>query len=123
NGADDNASGVAALIELAKYYAKQNNNERTLIFVAFNAEEIGGFGSQHFSKQLDPVKITAMVNLEMIGKPSKFGKNTAFITGYQYSDFGRILKKNLENSDFRFYPDPYPNENLFYRSDNASLAE
>src|SRR5690606_5205257 len=45
NGADDNASGVAAIIELAKYYAKENDNERTLIFAAFNAEEIGGFGS------------------------------------------------------------------------------
>lgn len=123
NGADDNASGVAAVIELAKYFNKKNDNERTLIFVAFTAEEMGGFGSQYFSKQFNPDKIVAMFNLEMIGKHSKFGKNTAFITGYQYSDFGKILKKNTKNSDFKFYPDPYPKENLFYRSDNASLAE
>src|SRR5690606_25831661 len=41
NGADDNASGVTAVIELAKYFAKNNNNERTLIFAAFTGEEIG----------------------------------------------------------------------------------
>src|SRR5690606_3561405 len=62
-------------------------------------------------------------NIEMIGKHSKFGKNNAFITGYQYSDFGKILRENLKNSEFKFYPDPYPDKNLFYRSDNASLAE
>lgn len=123
NGADDNASGATAIIQLAKYFAKKSDNERTLIFVAFNAEEIGGYGSQFFAKQFDSNKIIAMVNLEMIGKHSKFGKNNAFITGYQYSNFGKILKKNLKDSDFKFYPDPYPKENLFYRSDNASLAK
>ncbi|RYE53615.1 MAG: M20/M25/M40 family metallo-hydrolase, partial [Sphingobacteriales bacterium] len=123
NGADDNASGVSGIIELAKYFSRKNDNERTLIFVAFTAEEIGGYGSQYFAKQFNPAKIIAMFNLEMIGKHSKFGKNNAFLTGYQYSDFGKILKKNLKDSEFKFYPDPYPNENLFYRSDNASLAQ
>ena len=46
NGADDNASGVAGVLNLARYFAKANNNDRTLIFVAFTAEEIGGFGSR-----------------------------------------------------------------------------
>jgi Zn-dependent M28 family amino/carboxypeptidase len=123
NGADDDASGVAAVIALAKYFAKKNNNERTLVFVAFTAEELGGFGSKHFASQVNPEQIVAMFNIEMIGKHSKFGKNNAFITGYQYSDFGKILKKNLKGTEFKFYPDPYPDQNLFYRSDNASLAE
>jgi Zn-dependent M28 family amino/carboxypeptidase len=64
-----------------------------------------------------------MFNIEMIGKASKFGQNSAFITGYERSDFGKILQKNLEGTAFKFYPDPYPDQNLFYRSDNASLAE
>jgi hypothetical protein len=122
NGADDDASGTTAMIALAKYYKKLNNNERTLIFVAFTAEEIGGFGARYFSEQLNPDEVVAMFNIEMIGKESKFGKNTAFITGYEKSDFGQILQKNLEGTPFTFHPDPYPQQNLFYRSDNATLA-
>lgn len=122
NGADDDASGTTAMISLAKYYKKLNNNERTLIFVAFTAEEIGGFGAKYFSQQLNPDEVIAMFNIEMIGKDSKFGKNTAFITGYDKSDFGKILQKNLTGTAFTFYPDPYPQQNLFYRSDNATLA-
>ena len=55
--------------------------------------------------------------------PSKFGQNSAFITGYERSDFGEILQRNLAGTHFKFYPDPYPAQNLFYRSDNASLAK
>ncbi|QPH37762.1 M20/M25/M40 family metallo-hydrolase [Pedobacter endophyticus] len=122
NGADDDASGTTAMIALAKYYKAQKNNERTLIFVAFTAEEIGGFGAKYFSEKLNPDDVVAMFNIEMIGKDSKFGKNTAFITGYERSDFGKILQKNLTGTEFAFHPDPYPQQNLFYRSDNATLA-
>jgi Zn-dependent M28 family amino/carboxypeptidase len=122
NGADDDASGTTAVIALANYFKELNNNERTLIFVAFTAEEIGGYGSQYFSRQLDPEKVAAMFNIEMIGKESKFGKNAAFITGYEKTDFGKILQKNLEGTQFTFHPDPYTEQNLFYRSDNATLA-
>jgi hypothetical protein len=123
NGADDDASGTTAVISLAKYYKKLGNNQRTLIFVAFTAEEIGGYGSQYFSKQVDPDKTIAMFNIEMIGKASKFGTNSAFITGYERSDFGKILQANLKGTAFTFHPDPYPEQNLFYRSDNATLAK
>jgi hypothetical protein len=122
NGADDDASGTTAVIELARYFKKIKNNNRSIIFVAFTAEEIGGFGSRYFSEQLNPDKVTAMFNIEMIGKLSKFGKNHAFITGYERSDFGETLQKNLIGIPFTFKPDPYPEQNLFYRSDNATLA-
>lgn len=122
NGADDDASGTTAMIALAKYYKQLDNNERTLIFVAFTAEEIGGFGAKYFSEKLNPDDVVAMFNIEMIGKESKFGKNAAFITGYERSDFGKILQKNLEGTEFTFHPDPYPKQQLFYRSDNATLA-
>ncbi len=122
NGADDDASGTTAVIELARYFKKMKNNNRTLVFAAFTAEEIGGFGSQYFSKQLNADKVVAMFNIEMIGKPSKWGQNFAFITGYERSDFGDILKKNLASTPFEFKPDPYPEQDLFYRSDNATLA-
>jgi hypothetical protein len=123
NGADDDASGTTAVIELAKYYKKLNNNERTLIFVAFTGEESGGYGARHFTTTVKADKVVAMFNIEMIGKPSKWGQNSAFITGFERSDFGTILQKNLEGTDFKFYPDPYIKENLFYRSDNRTLAE
>lgn len=122
NGANDDASGTTAVILLANYFKKLNNNERTLVFATFTAEEIGGFGSQHFSKQFDPAKVMAMFNIEMIGTESKWGTNSAYITGYEKTDMGKILEKNLEGSQFKFYPDPYPQQQLFYRSDNATLA-
>ena len=122
NGADDDASGTTAVVALAEYFRKKNDNARPLIFVAFAAEEVGGFGSQFFSKQLDPQQVAAMFNIEMIGKEAKFGPNTAFVTGYERSDFGKLLQANLAGSKFRFEPDPYPEQNLFYRSDNATLA-
>ncbi len=123
NGADDDASGTTAVITLAKYFKKINNNARTLVFVAFTGEEIGELGSQHFATTVNPDKVVAMFNIEMIGKPSKFGQNSAFITGFNRSDFGPILQRNLEGTPFKFYPDPYPAQDLFYRSDNASLAK
>ncbi len=122
NGANDDAAGTTAVIILAKYFSELNNNERTLIFVTFTAEEIGGFGSQYFSKQIDPERAVAMFNIEMIGTESKWGENSAYITGYEKSDFGKILQRNLEGSSFHFEPDPYLKQNLFYRSDNATLA-
>jgi putative aminopeptidase FrvX len=122
NGANDDAAGTTAMIMLSKYFSAKNDNARTLVFVAFTAEEIGGFGAQYFSKQFDPNTVKAMFNLEMIGTESKWGKNSAYITGYEKTNMGAILQKNLEGSAFKFYPDPYTDQNLFYRSDNATLA-
>ncbi|MBL7746411.1 MAG: M20/M25/M40 family metallo-hydrolase [Chitinophagaceae bacterium] len=122
NGANDDAAGTTAVIMLAKYFAAAKNNERTVVFAAFTAEEIGGFGSQYFSRQLDPEKVMAMFNIEMIGTESKWGKNSAYITGYEKTDMGELLAKDLQGTEFTFYPDPYPTQQLFYRSDNATLA-
>ncbi len=122
NGANDDAAGITSVIMLANHFAKLKNNERTLVFAAFTAEEVGGYGSQHFSKQFDPLKVIAMFNIEMVGTESKWGTNSAYITGYEKSNMGEILQKNLEGTQFRFYPDPYPTQQLFYRSDNATLA-
>ncbi len=122
NGANDDAAGTTAVIMLAKYFKALANNERTIVFAAFTAEEAGGFGSQYFSNQFEPDKVMAMFNIEMIGTDSKWGNNSAYITGYEKTDMGKILEKNLEGTPFKFYPDPYPDQQLFYRSDNATLA-
>lgn len=122
NGANDDAAGTTAVIMLARYFKKLNNNERSIVFAAFVAEEIGGFGAQYFSKQLQPEKVMSMFNIEMIGTTSKWGEKSAYLTGFEKSDMGKILQQNLEGSAFKFYPDPYPEQQLFYRSDNATLA-
>ena len=122
NGANDDASGTTAVIALAKYFKELDKNERTIIFVAFTGEEIGGFGSKFFSAKMDPSKVVAMFNIEMIGTESKWGKNSAYITSFEKTDFGTILQKNLKGTTFNFYQDPYPEQQLFYRSDNARLA-
>lgn len=110
------------MLALADYYKQQNNNERTLIFVAFTAEEIGMYGSKYFSNHINADSVVAMINMEMIGKDSKFGPNSLYITGYDQSNLGALMQNNLKNTAFRFYPDPYTKQNLFYRSDNAVLA-
>jgi Zn-dependent M28 family amino/carboxypeptidase len=122
NGANDDAAGTTAVIMLAKYFKSLGNNERTIVFAGFTAEEVGGFGSQYFSRQFDPAKVVAMFNIEMIGTESKWGKNSAYITGYEKTDMGAIMQKNLDGTGFTFHPDPYPQQQLFYRSDNATLA-
>jgi len=123
NGANDNASGTTAVLALAEYFKKLDNNERSLIFVAFTAEEMGLIGSRYFGKNINPNDIVAGINIEMIGKESPYGKNTAWLTGFDRSDFGEIIQKTLSDTKYKLFADPYPTQNLFFRSDNAALAK
>ncbi len=70
HGADDNASGTAAIIEMARQFAKEKNNKRTIIFIAFSGEEEGLFGSQFYvNNPVFPLdKTIAMINLDMVGR-------------------------------------------------------
>ncbi len=69
-GADDNASGVAAMLELARYFSKEKNNKRTIIFIAFGAEEEGLIGSKAYvNNPVFPLdKTVAMINMDMVGR-------------------------------------------------------
>jgi Zn-dependent M28 family amino/carboxypeptidase len=71
-----------------------NNNERSIIFTAFLAEELGGYGSKYFSKQVNPEQVVAMFNLEMIGTESKW-ERTQLILPDMKSNMGEILQQNL----------------------------
>jgi len=122
NGANDDASGVAAVLELARYYKAVGKPERTLMFALFTAEEMGGYGSYYFSEQVNPDSIVAMFNIEMIGKPAVSGPNSGWITGFDKSDLGEIMQRAVEGTEYTFTADPYPQQNLFFRSDNANLA-
>jgi aminopeptidase YwaD len=69
-GADDNASGIASMLEMAEKAASLNNNKRTLIFTAFAAEEMGLLGSKHLVENLpfEADSVNAMINLDMVGR-------------------------------------------------------
>ena len=122
NGANDDASGVTAVLALAKYFKEKGNNERSILFVAFTAEEMGLLGSNYFGTTVDADNIVAGINIEMIGKESSFGPKSAWLTGFDRSTFGEIIQENLKGSEYKLHPDPYEKFNLFFRSDNASLA-
>ncbi len=101
-GADDNASGVAALIELAEKFAAQKQNKRSLVFIAFGAEEMGLLGSEYFTEKeiIDSGKISAMINLDMIGRLK--ADNSLSIGGVGSSKEAlEILENNLLAGQFK----------------------
>jgi Zn-dependent M28 family amino/carboxypeptidase len=100
NGADDNASGTAALIELARILknAKQKNNN--YLFIAFSAEELGLNGSKYFIEHstIDFSKVNYMINMDMVGRLND-SSNTVTIGGYgtspQWSSLINIQIKRI----------------------------
>lgn len=121
NGANDNASGTTALLQLAQYFAKRNDNERTLMFCAFAGEEIGLLGSTNFSGMVNAEKVVAGINIEMIGLP-QYGKNKLMIIGYKYSNLPRMLEKGLKKKGISVRVEPSDSKHLFQRSDNYQFA-
>lgn len=121
NGANDNASGVTALLQLAKYYSMLGQQERTIIFIAFAGEELGMFGSKVFTQKIQKEKIVADVNIEMIGRHNKIGKKAIFITGQLVSSLPEIITRNLIGSKISIIPEKSFGKDLFARSDNFSF--
>ncbi|HZH31198.1 MAG TPA: M20/M25/M40 family metallo-hydrolase [Pyrinomonadaceae bacterium] len=121
NGADDDASGVVAVLELARALGAGARPKRTVYFVLFGSEERGGYGSQYFLSR-PPVALTQMVanlQFEMIGRPDpKVAADTLWLTGYERSNLGAELARQ----GARLVQDPHPQENFFQRSDNYALA-
>jgi Zn-dependent M28 family amino/carboxypeptidase len=123
NGANDNATGVAALLELARAFSAIKP-AYTLMFVAFSGEELGLLGSADFCEDLKPESITMNVNLEMLGRPD--GNQPFVVEDEGRSFFLSLLNKNLgiRGTDYPkryFVADPYQHQNLFKRSDNYSF--
>jgi Zn-dependent M28 family amino/carboxypeptidase len=121
NGADDDASGTVAVLEIAEALAKRKAPSRTIIFTCFGSEEVGGNGATYF-RENPPVpleKIVANVEFEMIGRPDpKVPPHTLWLTGYERSDLGSVLASH----GARLAQDPHPEMNFFQRSDNYTLA-
>ncbi len=124
NGANDNATGTAAMMEIAKYYAATNHNYYTIVFVAFSAEELGMVGSTHFINDMDkPSLIKAVINLEMLGHPIE--KKRCFITGFinqkTIKGINQIIKSETGISKY-FINDPFPEQHLKMRSDHYPFS-
>jgi len=121
NGADDDASGVTAVLELARALSGGKRPKRTVVFVLFGSEEIGGYGARYFQEH-SPVPIESFVanlEFEMIGRPdSAVAPNTLWLTGYERSNLGAELAAH----GARLVADPHPEERFFQRSDNYVLA-
>jgi hypothetical protein len=122
NGADDDASGVIAVIELAKAMRNGPRPKRTIVFMAITGEEVGGFGTRwYIAHPVRPLEKTVVdLNIEMIAHVDSlaggFGK--AWLTGYERSTMGDLLADN----GIPLVPDPRPTQNFFNRSDNAAFA-
>lgn len=124
NGADDDASGTAAVIELARIFAKEKTSNKPLWFVAFAAEEMGLFGSKVLADTIETERFEGLINIEMIGKPNDdLGYSSAYISGFDLSYWPDKMSEVIPLDEFMFFPDPYPQMNLFMRSDNASFVK
>lgn len=121
NGADDDASGCVAVMELARVLAAGPKPKRTIYFACFGSEERGGYGARYFIAN-SPVpldKIVADVNFEMLGRPdAKVPPGKLWLTGFERSTLGPELVRN----GAAIVADPHPEQNFFQRSDNYSLA-
>lgn len=121
-GADDDASGVAAVLELARSMAAGPRPKRTVVFAFFGSEEIGGLGSTWFEEH-PPVKldhVVADLEFEMLGRPDpKIPSGTLWLSGYERTNLGPALDQHGGH----IVADPHVGENFFERSDNYVLAK
>jgi Zn-dependent M28 family amino/carboxypeptidase len=121
NGADDDASGSVAVLELARVLAAGKRPRRTIYFVCFGSEERGGYGSRYFIAH-SPVplpEIVANLTFEMLGRPDeKVPAGKLWLTGYERSTLG----PELARQGAALVADPHPEQNFFRRSDNYPLA-
>jgi Zn-dependent M28 family amino/carboxypeptidase len=122
NGADDDASGCVAVLQLARALAHEKAPKRTVLFVFFGSEETGGQGNQYFL-QHPPVplnNIVANLEFEMIGRADSAVKaDELWLTGFDRSNLGPELAKH----GAKLVADPHPKQNFFQRSDNYALAK
>lgn len=121
NGADDDASGSVAVLELAAALASGPRPKRTVVFAWFGSEESGGSGSGYFvDKPVVPLeRIVANLQFEMIGRPdAKVPAHTLWLTGYERSTLGPELAKR----GAKLVQDPHPEQSFFTRSDNIRFA-
>jgi Zn-dependent M28 family amino/carboxypeptidase len=123
NGANDDASGVTAVAEMAKYFSITKSNKRSILLVFFAGEEKGLLGSKHLAKKLKDknFKLYTQLNIEMIGVPMK-RDFLAYITGFDKSNMATKVNEYTGKKTIGFLPKEAEYK-LFYRSDNYPFFE
>jgi Zn-dependent M28 family amino/carboxypeptidase len=123
NGAADNATGTAAILEIGEAFVQQGAPERSAIFVAVTAEESGLLGSAYYAEApLVPLhKTVAGINIDAILPIGK--TKDMIVVGYGASELEDKLKAIIEPRGMYIAPDPKPEAGFYYRSDHISLAK
>ena len=125
NGADDDASGTAGVVELAEAFSRPGARpKRSLIFLTVSGEEKGLWGSDYFTSNPPvPVKqIVADINIDMIGRN---WADTIVAIGKEHSDLGATLERvNAAHQELRMtaIDDRWPEERFYFRSDHYNFA-
>ena len=123
NGADDDASGCAVVMEVAEAFAQGEAPVRTLAVILVTGEEVGMVGSGFWASNptMDPESVVCALNFEMLGRPDPLtaGPGNIWLTGYERSDLGPMLHEH----GIEVTPDVRPKQNFFIRSDNVSFAK
>jgi len=123
NGALDNASGIAVMLETARLFAQAEPPRRSVLFVAVTAEEKGLVGSEYFAMHPSvPIEsIVSVVNLDMPLLLYDFGDVIAF--GAQHSSLGDSVREAAQSQGVELSPDPFPEQNIFVRSDHYRFVQ
>jgi Zn-dependent M28 family amino/carboxypeptidase len=123
NGAVDNATGIAELLELAKAYGKQAKTQRSVVFLAVTAEEKGLLGSEYYaSNPVYPLaKTVGMINMDAFS-PNGMARNFT-ISGTAKLDLLDMLVETAKKWDLVYSPDPKPEAGHFFRSDHFPMAK
>ena len=122
NGAMDNATGVATLIEVARQMSRPGNRpRRPVLFAAVAAEEVGLLGSEYLARHpATDGRVVSVVNLDMPILTYDFRDVIAF--GAEHSTMGPIVERAAARMNVRLSPDPLPEEGLFTRSDHYEFV-
>jgi len=127
NGAMDNASGVAVMLETARLFADAQARgkapRRSVLFLAVTAEEKGLVGSEYYAQNPTvPVdSIAAVINLDMPVLLYEFGDVIAF--GAEHSTLGEVVREAAGDFGVTLTPDPFPEQNIFVRSDHYRFVQ
>ncbi len=123
NGANDNAAGTTAVLELAAYFA-EHPPKRSLLFTLFSAEELGLVGAKHLAERLEKeaIDLYVMFNIEMVGVPMADKDYLAYISGYERSNLAEKFNQYSNAEVLGFLPQAKEYQ-LFRRSDNYPFFE
>lgn len=126
NGADDNATGVTTVVQLADAFAKLNMRpKRSIVFATFWGEEKGLLGSREFANNptWPLADIVANVNIEMVGRPETDAREKAWMTGWKHSNLGELMNAGSIRLGVEIFNREDVGEMLYSRSDNYPLVQ